>query len=45
MLETYDENGNDQIDRAEVREAIIHYIGGDIDLSPAENAHNSVHSG
>ena len=31
LLETYDTNDNDQIDPLELREAIIHYIGGDID--------------
>ena len=31
LLDRYDTDGNDQIDRAELREAIIHYIGGDIE--------------
>ena len=31
LLERYDRNNNDKIDKAEIREAIIHYIGGDID--------------
>ena len=31
LLERYDANDNDQIDPLELREAIIHYVGGDID--------------
>ena len=32
LLDRYDADGNDQIDTAELREAITHYILGDIDL-------------
>ena len=31
LLDRYDANDNGQIDKDELREAIIHYIGGDID--------------
>ena len=31
LLETYDADDNGQIDKSEIREAIIHYIEGDID--------------
>jgi hypothetical protein len=31
LLEIYDTNTNDKIDSDELREAIIHYIAGDID--------------
>ena len=33
LLEIYDTNTNGRIDRAELREAIIHYIRGDIDTA------------
>ena len=41
----YDLNRNGVIEKSELREAIIHYIGGDIDKAPVESGHNPVHQG